>query len=315
MSRPMPGCPSRPPFRRRDRPPSGRTAIIPAVNGSPDDTPEGAAAGARVGSLGKRLRGWMGEPSSYWLTRFVVLRLLGLVYFVAFLSLSRQVLPLIGAQGLLPVGIFLQRLETHFGSRLEAFLQYPSLFWLGASDPLLMALACVGIALSLLVLLGYANAIMMALLWAIYLSFVHIGQDWYGYGWEIQLLETGFLAIFLCPLLDGRPFPTREPPPGVSWLFRWLIFRIMLGAARIKIRGDIVWRAFTALYYHFQTQPIPNPLSRWLHFQPHWFQKGGVLFNYLAELVAPWFAFWPREARHIAGGVLLAFQASPILSG
>src|SRR2546426_415730 len=127
MSRPMPGCPSRPPFRRRDRPPSGRTAIIPAVNGSPDDTPEGAAAGARVGSLGKRLRGWMGEPSSYWLTRFVVLRLLGLVYFVAFLSLSRQVLPLICSLGLLPVGIFLQRLVTHFVSRLAAFLLYPSL--------------------------------------------------------------------------------------------------------------------------------------------------------------------------------------------
>src|SRR5206468_4609973 len=36
---------------------------------------------------------------------------------------------------------------------------------------------------------------------------------------------------------------------------------------------------------------------------------------YRAELEAPWFAFWPREARHIAGGVLLAFQVSLILSG
>jgi len=31
-----------------------------------------------------------------------------------------------------------------------------------------------------------------------YMSIVHIGQIWYGYGWEIQLLETGFLSIFLC---------------------------------------------------------------------------------------------------------------------
>ena len=58
----------------------------------------------------------------------------------------------------------------------------------------------------MIVLLGYANAILLTVLWALYLSFVHIGQDWYSYGWEIQLLETGFLGIFFCPLLDGRPF-------------------------------------------------------------------------------------------------------------
>ncbi len=74
------------------------------------------------------------------------------------------------------------------------------------------------------------------------MSFVHVGQDWYGYGWEVQLLETGFLAIFLCPLLDGRPFPTRPPPLIVIWLFRALIFRIMFGAGMIKIRGDESWR-------------------------------------------------------------------------
>jgi Protein of unknown function (DUF1222). len=63
-----------------------------------------------------------------------------------------------------------------------------------------------------------------------YMSIVHIGQIWYGYGWEIQLLETGFLSIFLCPLLDGRPFPKSRPPILVIWLFRWLGFRIMFGA-------------------------------------------------------------------------------------
>jgi len=38
----------------------------------------------------------------YWLTRFAILRLLGFVYFFAFLSLACQVLPLIGSDGLLP---------------------------------------------------------------------------------------------------------------------------------------------------------------------------------------------------------------------
>jgi hypothetical protein len=162
---------------------------------------------------------------------------------------------------------------------------------------------------------GYANAIILALLWALYMSFVHVGQDWYGYGWEVQLLETGFLSIFLCPLLDARPFPRRAPPTIVFWLFRALIFRIMLGAGLIKIRGDASWRDLTALYYHFETQPIPNGLSRWFHFLPRWLVQGGTLFNHIAEVAAPWFVFWPRLGRHIAGVAIVLFQLTIIASG
>jgi lipase maturation factor len=265
--------------------------------------------------LPPRLRAGPGRPSSYWLTRFVVLRLLGLVYLVAFLILANQALPLIGEKGLLPAGLFLRRAETLFGSRLEAFLQYPSLFWIDVSDPCLLSMAWLGAALSLVMLLGYANAILLAILWVLYLSFVHIGQDWYGYGWEIQLLETGFLAIFSCPLLDGRPFPRRPPPVPIVWMLRWLAFRIMLGAGLIKLRGDSCWRDLTCLIYHYETQPIPNPLSRTYHFMPVWFHKGGVLFNHLCELVAPWFSFGPRLARHVAGVLMLLFQIILISSG
>jgi len=252
---------------------------------------------------------------SYWLTRFVILRLLGGIYAVAFLAAAKQILPLIGSHGLLPAGAYLARVLDTLGSPAAGFFRSPSLFWFAHSDAVLQGAAWAGFALSCVVAAGYANAILMTALWALYLSFVHVGQEWYGYGWEIQLLETGFLAIFLCPLLDGRPFPKREPPVVVLWLFRWLIFRIMLGAALIKLRGDRPWRDLTALYYHFESQPIPNPLSRWFHFLPRWILKGGVLFNYLAELVAPWFAFYPRICRHVAGAVMVLFQLTLILSG
>lgn len=50
-------------------------------------------------------------------------------------------------------------------------------------------------------------------------------------GWESQLLETGFLGIFLCPLWSLAQMPRRCPPSLISvWTFRWLIVRIMLGA-------------------------------------------------------------------------------------
>src|SRR5262245_49801760 len=47
------------------------------------------------------------KPSGYWLTRFLFLRLLGLVYTVAFLTLINQGIPLIGEKGLLPARLYL----------------------------------------------------------------------------------------------------------------------------------------------------------------------------------------------------------------
>lgn len=258
---------------------------------------------------------FLGARSTYWLTRFVILRFLGIIYAVAFLVAIRQILPLIGSRGLLPAGMYLKRISRALGSDWAGFLRLPSVFWLAHSDTALLAVAWTGFLLSCVVVTGFANAVLLLVLWLLYMSLVHVGQEWYGYGWEIQLTETGFLAIFLCPLLDARPFPRRPPPLPIIVLFRWLIFRIMLGAGLIKIRGDEIWRTGTALYYHFETQPIPGPLSRWFHFLPPSVLKAGVWFNHLAELAAPWFVFWPRGARHAAGTVIVLFQFGLILSG
>jgi len=256
------------------------------------------------------------QAPTWYLTRFLLLRWMGLIYAVAFLIAAKQIVPLIGHDGLTPADAYMALVLDHFnGSRVQAAINLPSYFWLGISDRLLEGVAWAGFALSLVVLAGYANAIIMALLWSTYMSYVHIGQIWYGYGWEIQTLETGFLCIFLCPLLDPRPFSRRPPPIITLWLFRWLGFRIMLGSALIKLRGDPCWRDLTCLYYHYQTQPLPNPLSRWLQFAPHWFQKFGVLWNFFIELIVPWFSFWPRITRNIAGVLMISFQFILICSG
>jgi len=253
--------------------------------------------------------------NSYWLTRFIILRLLGFVYAIAFLVAAQQLVPLIGGHGLTPARYFLGEIHSQLGSRTAGMLQVPTLFWFGISDNGLSIFAWVGFGLSLVVLAGYANAIILTVLWAMYMSIVHIGQIWYGYGWETQLLETGFLSIFLCPLLDARPFPKRAPPLLVIWLFRWLGFRIMIGAGLIKLRGDPCWRDLTCLYYHYETQPIPSPISRYLHFAPHWFHQIETAWNHFIELVVPWFSFTPRTARHIAGVLLITFQIFLIISG
>ncbi len=255
------------------------------------------------------------KSSNYWLTRFVFLRLLGFVYGIAFLSLALQVVPLVGEKGLLPAKNLLESIGSHHTSSINAFIAWPTLFWIHLSDNALLFCAWLGVFLSLLVIVGFANAPLMSILWFLYLSFVHIGQLWYGYGWEIQLLETGFLAIFFVPFLDGRPFPKSPPPLQIIWLLRWLTLRIYLGAGLIKLRGDACWKELTCLFYHYETQPIPNPISQYIHFLPQSIHKIGVLWNHFVELIVPFFVFWSRRWRIVAGIILASFQIVLIISG
>jgi Lipase maturation factor len=251
---------------------------------------------------------------SYVVVRFVVLRLLGLVYFVAFLVAALQFRPLIGERGLEPAATFLERLRVSLGSG-AALKELPTLFWLSSSDHAIAFVAWMGVLLSLAVMLGVTNAAVMFVLWALYFSITQIGQIFWGYGWESQLTETGFLAMFLCPLRTLGPFEARAPPSIVILLLRWLIVRIMLGAGLIKLRGDPCWRDFTCLEYHYETQPIPNALSPLFNAAPVWFLKTQVGVNHLVEVVAPWFAFGPRRARLVAGTAFILFQITLILSG
>src|SRR6266699_959160 len=95
--------------------------------------------------------------NSYWLTRFVILRLLGFVYSIAFLVAVKQIVPLVGEEGLLPGNVFLERVAAHAGSRFAGFQLLPGFFWLAGSDRMLAGLAWVGLGLSVIVMLGYAN--------------------------------------------------------------------------------------------------------------------------------------------------------------
>ena len=179
----------------------------------------------------------------------------------------------------------------------------PTLFWLGASDGgAARRSADAGVALSAAALLGATNALVQLALWALYMSFVHVGQIFYGYGWEIQLLETGFLAVFLCPVRSVRPLPaTRAPAHRRSGCCGGSSSASCSARALIKLRNDPCWRDLTCLDYHFETQPNPNPLAWWLHHAPARVHAVGVLFNHFVELVVPWFAFGFRRWRHAAG--------------
>lgn len=289
---------------------------------APEETTPGAPEATGLARAWRRARaawrrGWIedGGAGSYVLIAFTMLRLLGLIYMMDFLTLALDGPALIGSRGLTPAAVHLDRLAEYHGGRGAAFLQQPSVFWLSASDGAIAAVAWTGATLGAALLAGFGNALSLLALWALHLSALPAGQTWYGFGWELQLAETGFLAIFLRPLLDPRPHAPFRVPPPVIWLFRWLIARIMLGAGLIKLRGDPCWRDLTCLDFHFETQPVPGPLSAWFHFLPGWAHKLGVAFNHVVELAAPFLLLGPRRARLVAGVLFLALQATLISSG
>src|SRR5690606_23983203 len=161
------------------------------------------------------------------------------------------------------------------------------------TDRRLAALCWIGIAVSALLVAGvpqlappWVPMLAFLALWFGYMSISSIGQTFYGFGWEMLLLEAGFLAAFL----GSHDQP---PPTAVIVLFWWLVFRLEFGAGMIKIRGGREWRDLTALTYHHETQPMPGPLSRQAHLLPKWFHKGEVLGNHFAQLVVPFFLFAP----------------------
>src|SRR5947207_15944371 len=84
--------------------------------------------------------------NSYWLTRLVILRLLGFVYAIAFLVAANQLLPLIGEHGLTPARDFLNVVQTHLGSRRAGMLRIPTLLWCRSSAYASLSLSWLGFA-------------------------------------------------------------------------------------------------------------------------------------------------------------------------
>ncbi|XP_061764868.1 lipase maturation factor 1 [Nerophis ophidion] len=262
------------------------------------------------------------QTGSFWLTRIVLLRSIAFIYFVAFSVAYNQNKQLIGDNGLMPCKSYLNNVKRYVGGKIGfAALAYtPSILWFldwNNMDHNLDGIALLGMVLSGFVLMtGMANMVIMVSLWVLYHSLVNVGQLWYSFGWESQLLETGFLAIFLCPLWTLSQVPRRCPPSLICiWTFRWLIVRIMLGAGLIKIRGDKCWRDLTCMDYHYETQPIPNPLSYYMHRSPLWFHRFETLSNHFIELIVPFFTFLGRRMCIINGLVQILFQAALIVSG
>lgn len=229
---------------------------------------------------------------------------LGSIFALAFAAALHQFGPLLSSRGLLPVPEFLKQ---------HRFAQAPSLFHWRYSDRFYRQVCWLGLGLALLAATGFlqktpilVGVLGWLLMTFLYLSLVNVGQRWYSFGWESMLVEAGFFAAFL-------------GPQGHGWAallgLRWMLLRTELGAGLIKLRHDKCWRDLTCLYYHYETQPVPNALSWYFHRLPRRVHRAGVMGSHLVQVVVPFGLFLPQPVAGWAAWAIIFHQLWLIVSG
>lgn len=241
-----------------------------------------------------------------WISRLLLQRGIAAIYMVAFIAVLLQFKPLLGERGLLPVPDFVRQVS---------FRNAPSIFCWRYSDRLLDLVGWTGLLLSACAFAGLTEAgpvwisvCAWLLIWFLYLSILNVGQSFFGFGWESMLLEAGFFAAFLGP---ARMQASIVP----ILILRWMLFRTEVGAGLIKLRHDPCWRDLTCLLYHYETQPLPNPLSWYFHRLPRVLHRFSALASHFIQIVAPFALFAPQPWASIAGALIIFHQLVLIVSG
>src|ERR1700730_6603472 len=263
----------------------------------------------------KLLWGGSVEPSTYARATWLFLRLLGIVYLMAFWSLGVQILGLSGHEGVLPADRYMAGAHTMTG--LTRFWLLPTVAWASTSDTALQALCAGGGALAVLLVAGIVPSVVLPLLWLAYLSLSVVCGEFLSFQWDALLLENGFLAIFLAPIPVRERLRNLADPPRVAVrLLLWLLFRLMVGSGAVKLTsGDPTWHHLTALEFHFETQPIRTPLAWYAQLLPLWLLKGATAVVLAIEIGAPFLILAPRRLRALAFVPLVGLQALIALTG
>ncbi len=278
-----------------------------------------------VGSAVTRLL-WGNDvrPPTYSWARRWFLRTLGVIYLIAFVSLWVQVDGLIGSDGISPINQFLPAVHEQLGDHAYSLL--PTLCWFNSSNAFLHFLCAGGVVSSLLLIAGLVPVVSLIALFVFYLSLTIAGQTFLSFQWDILLLETGFLAIFLAPW-QTWPKRGREPPVSRAALFllKLLLFKLMVMSGVVKLTsGDdswgwlnhsFHWSALTALDYHYWSQPLPTVFGWWADKSPEWFKHFSVAFCLAVEIVASFFIWAPRRPRLIAAGLIVFLQIAIAVTG
>src|ERR1700739_1535620 len=217
-------------------------------------------------------------PPGYLISRWLFLRALGLIYFSAFYSLVFRIRGLLGPDGLLPAGMYLNQVAKYFGT--TRYWYVPTLLWLGSSDRALMALCWTGIIASLLLVFNFWPRAMLVICFVMFLSFVSAAQDFSGYQSDGMLLGAGFVCLFFVSRGLRPGWGAAEPPSRASlFLLQFLWFAISFESGVAKFfGGDPSWWDLTAMDQYYQNGPLPTWIGWYAQQLPHWVHAATVVF-------------------------------------
>jgi hypothetical protein len=267
------------------------------------------------GSVIRRLFASEHGASDRLIPRWLFLRALGLIYFSAFFSLVFQIRGLIGPQGILPAGEYLQAVARSVGVYTR-FWFAPTLLWFSSSSPMLIALCWVGMAASVLLVLNLWPRGMLTLCLICFLSFIAAAGDFSSYQSDGMLLEAGFISLFFAPPGFRPGMGAAHPPSHASlFLLQWEWFRIYFESGVVKLAsGDPQWRHLTAMDEYYQNGPLPTWIGWYAQHLPHWFHVGTAFSTLAIELVLVWMFFLPRRFRIIFFWIATPLQIGIILT-
>ena len=270
-----------------------------------------------MNSLAYRVRWLFGSRDGArhcFVARWVFLRALGAIYFSAFFSLLFQIKGLIGPQGVLPAGEYLAALGRMGGA--ERFWEAPTLFWLSASDRVLMAVVWLGLLASVLVVLNVWPRLSLFVCWICFLSFVTSASDFSGYQSDGMLLEAGFISLFFAPRGVWPGLGMESPPSRASlFLLVWEWFRIYFESGMVKLlSGDPQWRNLTAMDEYYQNGPLPTWVGWYVEHLPHRFHATTVVLTLVMELGLVWMMFFGRRVRWVLFWIVTVWEAGVILT-
>jgi lipase maturation factor 1 len=246
--------------------------------------------------------------------RWGFLRMLAAIYFSAFYSLIFQIRGLIGPDGILPAGQYLDAVTHAFGS--SRLWYAPTLLWISSSSHALMFLCWIGLLASVAALLNLWPRLSFFVCFVCYLSFVAAAGDFSGYQSDGMLLEAGFLALFFSPSGLRPGWGASTPPSRASlFLLQWEWFRIYFESGLVKLlSGDPQWRDFTAMDNYYQNGPLPTWIGWYVQHLPHWFHAATVVATLGMELVIVLMIFLPRRFHLMCFSIVTLWEAGVIIT-
>jgi hypothetical protein len=258
---------------------------------------------------------------------YLFLRLVCAAELFSFLSLHIQIIGLCGGNGLVPVRNtllatkqWLERTKVCASAPAESLtVPLAKLFLLFiepavASDTHLTFITAASMVSSAIGII-HPHPIVFCFLFFTYYTLKRITGQFTGLQWDALILEVNILAALLVASLSIH---SAIAVAACMWLFRLLLFRLMFGSGVVKLAsGDPAWSVdYSAMTYHFLTQPLPNGLSPYTHALPAGWLKAMTLGTMIIELPLPLLSLLPIRWLQAAVAVLyLQLQISIAATG